>query len=106
MCYCKKKECGWNHFHTSGFYAQWKRDTGTFALPADHDYWKLLGQAPSKRVGGATGAGGASQGLGSAISTATKSALSGLVTSHQSTTDTARFSSFLSDFNAVLGLLK
>ena len=106
MCYCKKKECGWNHSHTSGFHAQWKRDTGTFALPADHDYWKLSGQAPSQGAGGATGASGVSQGLGSAISTATKSALSGLVTSHQSNTADAGFSSFLSDFNAVLGSLK
>ena len=53
MCYFRCKECGWNENHTSVFHAAWKRDTGTFALLADHDYWKLSGNT----VGVATGTG-------------------------------------------------
>ena len=43
----------------SGFHAAWKRDLGTFALTADHYYWKLSG----KTVGVATST-GASEGSG------------------------------------------
>ena len=50
MCYCCRKECGCNFTHTSGFHSARKRDPGTFALPDDHDYWKLSG----KTVGATT----------------------------------------------------
>ena len=41
MCYCRRKECGWNTTHTSVFHAAWKRDTDTFDLPDDHNYCNL-----------------------------------------------------------------
>ena len=41
MCYCRRRECGWNATHTSIFHAAWKHDHIKFALPDDHDYWKL-----------------------------------------------------------------
>ena len=43
MCYCRRNECEWNDTHNYEFHAAWKRDLGNFALPADHDYWKLSG---------------------------------------------------------------
>ena len=57
MCYCRRKECGWNDTHISGFHAAWRHDPGTFSLPDEHYYWKLS----QKTVGVATET-GASEG--------------------------------------------
>ena len=59
MLYCRHQECGWNTIHTSGFHDAWKRDTGTFFLPDDHDYWKLSGKTSgfSTSIGASEGGG-------------------------------------------------
>ena len=78
MCYFHRKECGWNETHTSEFHAAWKRDPGTFALPADHDYCNLSG----KTVGAATGT-GASEGSGVVTQAQGCSDFSEVISCHQ-----------------------
>ena len=59
MCYCKRKKCGWNNTHTSGFHAEWKRDPSALCILVDHDYWKFSGNATNHgTTGGSSGGGG------------------------------------------------
>ena len=101
MCYYRRNECGWNDTHTSGIHAAWKRDPGTFYLPADHYYWKLSGRT----IGVATGT-GASEGIGVSIQAQRHSALSELISRHQGEATDAKFSSLLTNFSKVLDNLK
>ena len=97
MFYCRRKECGWNDTHTSGFYAAWKRDPGTFSLTTDHDYWKLSG----KTVGVATSI-GSSEGGGAVNKYQCRLALSEDISRHQGEATDATFSSSLADFSKLL----
>ena len=110
MCYCKRKTCGWNHTHTSGFHASWKRDPSTFSLPSDHDYWKLSGKSvpgsgSSGGSNGGTGGGQSDAGQGGALASQ-RSALSEVISRHQGESADATFSSFLTDFAKVMENLK
>ena len=100
MCYFCHQKCGCNNTHTSGFHAAWKRDTGTFALPDDHEIWKLSGKTAS-----VTNGTGASEGGGTSILDQLHLALSEVISCHQVNTSDTRFSSFLTDFSKVLGNL-
>ena len=62
MCYCKRKRCGWNNNHTSGFNAEWQRERSVFRIMVDHDYWKLSGTAPRQETPVRLSVGGGTQG--------------------------------------------
>ena len=69
----------WMKFtHTSGFHAAWKRDPINFALPYDHDYWKLSG-----KTSGVTTCTGESEGGGARTTYQCHSALSEVISHHQ-----------------------
>ena len=38
MCVCKRKTCGWNTTHTSGFHVAWEKNKKMFTLPATHEF--------------------------------------------------------------------
>ena len=101
MCYCRCKQCGYNTTHTSGFHAAWKRDTGTFDLPDEHDYWKLSGNTDNVT----TGTGAYEGGRANTIYQLNLD-ISEVVSFHQGDTSDAIFSSFLTDFSKVLDNLK
>ena len=84
-----------------GFHCACKRDTGTFALPAEYNYWKL----PRKTVGAANGT-GTSEGSGVGTQSQRRSDLSEVILRHQVEATDATFSSFLTDFSKVLDNLK
>ena len=45
MCFCKRKPCGWNTTHTSGFHVAWAKNKKTFTLPATHEFCIKTGTA-------------------------------------------------------------
>ena len=53
MCFCKRKECGWNTTHTSGFHSAWMQNKSSFNLPVTHEFSVKTGTEffnPLKRV--------------------------------------------------------
>ena len=38
MCFCKRKPCGWNTTHTSGFHVAWAKNKKMFTLSATHKF--------------------------------------------------------------------
>ena len=101
MCYCHRKDCGWNATHTSRFHAAWKSDYGTFVLTSDHDYWKLS----RKTICVATGTGSSEvSGVGTQAQRRLDLYEANLL--HQGDATDATFSSFLTEFSNVMDNLK
>ena len=38
MCFFKRKPCGWNTTHTSGFHVAWAKNKKIFTLPVTHEF--------------------------------------------------------------------
>ena len=108
MMFCKKRCCGWNYTHTSGYHTAQHRDGALFCLPREHDYWKMSGKTPPAANNGGGGGGGqsADAGGGAASSNANdsqlRSALSGLVDCHMGVTENADIASLLAEFKQAL----
>ena len=51
MCFCKRKECGWNTTHNSRFHSTWVQNKSSFTLPAIHEFCVNTGTAsePSQK---------------------------------------------------------
>ena len=45
MCFCKRKPCGWNTTHTSGFHVAWAKNKKMFTLSATHKFRIKTGTA-------------------------------------------------------------
>ena len=101
MGYFCCQECGWNTTHTYGFYDAWKRDTGNFVLPYDHNYWKL-----SVKTAGVVTSNRASEGVGQSIKDQHRLAIYEVISCHHGKVSNAIFFSFLTDLSKVLEHLK
>ena len=42
ICWCGKKDCGWNTTHTTNFHNACKQNTTAFCSPYNHPYMKSL----------------------------------------------------------------
>ena len=38
ICFCKRKECGWNTTHTYGFHSAWVQNKSSFNIHATHKF--------------------------------------------------------------------
>ena len=86
MCFCKRKDCGWNTTHTSEFHSAWMQNKSSFTLPATHEFSVKTGTAskPSQKGEPATDALTAGFLLTSSI--VQTGALAGIVTANKDST--------------------